>query len=109
MKELTRKAQDNELKGDDLRGGTFTVSNVGPLGSTGATPIINAPQTALLAIHKTKRRPIVTKDDQLAIGDVMTMSMSFDHRIADGAQAVAFTNRWVELLEEPKRLILELM
>ncbi|MFS0785657.1 dihydrolipoamide acetyltransferase family protein [Shouchella sp. 1P09AA] len=109
MKELTRKAQDNELKGDDLRGGTFTVSNVGPLGSTGATPIINAPQTALLAIHKTKRRPVVTKDDQLAIGDVMTMSMSFDHRIADGAQAVAFTNRWVELLEDPKRLILELV
>ncbi|UTR07302.1 2-oxo acid dehydrogenase subunit E2 [Alkalihalobacillus sp. LMS6] len=109
MKELTRKAQDNELKGDDLRGGTFTVSNVGPLGSTGATPIINAPQTALLAIHKTKRRPVVTKEDQLAIGDVMTMSMSFDHRIADGAQAVAFTNRWVELLEDPKRLILELV
>ncbi|MBM7840085.1 pyruvate dehydrogenase E2 component (dihydrolipoamide acetyltransferase) [Alkalihalobacillus xiaoxiensis] len=109
MKELTKRAQTNELKGEDLRGGTFTVSNVGPLGSTGATPIINAPQTALLAIHKTKRRPIVTKDDQIAIGEVMTMSMSFDHRIADGAQAVAFTNRWVELLEDPKRLVLELV
>lgn len=109
MKELTKRAQNNELKGDDLRGGTFTVSNVGPLGSTGATPIINAPQTALLAIHKTKRRPVVTKDDQIAIGEVMTMSMSFDHRIADGAQAVAFTNRWVELLEDPKRIVLELV
>ncbi|WP_180320515.1 dihydrolipoamide acetyltransferase family protein [Shouchella patagoniensis] len=109
MKKLTRRAQNNELKGEDLRGGTFTISNVGPLGSTGATPIINAPQTALLAIHKTKRRPVVTKDDQIAIGEVMTMSMSFDHRIADGAQAVAFTNRWVEMLEDPKRLIMELV
>ncbi|WP_059104418.1 dihydrolipoamide acetyltransferase family protein [Shouchella shacheensis] len=109
MKALTKKAQENQLKPEELSGGTFTISNVGPLGSTGATPIINAPQTGLLAIHKTKKRPIVTTNDTIEIGHVMTLSMAFDHRVADGGTAVAFTNRWVELLEEPKRLIMELM
>ncbi|SDB90866.1 dihydrolipoamide acetyltransferase family protein [Shouchella lonarensis] len=109
MKVLTKKAQDNELSAAQLQGGTFTVSNVGPLGGIGATPIINAPQTALMAIHKTKRRPIVTANDEITIGDVMTMSLSFDHRVADGATAVAFTNRWVTLLEDPTILALELI
>ncbi|MET3696448.1 pyruvate dehydrogenase E2 component (dihydrolipoamide acetyltransferase) [Bacillus oleivorans] len=108
MKECTKKALENKLSAKDLQGSTFTISNVGPLGSIGATPIINYPETALLAFHKTKERPIV-KNGEIVIGNVMNVSMSFDHRVADGATAVAFTNRLAELLENPSLLLVELV
>ncbi|HWO78325.1 MAG TPA: dihydrolipoamide acetyltransferase family protein [Bacillus sp. (in: firmicutes)] len=108
MKEYTKKALENKLSAKDLQGSTFTISNVGPLGSIGATPIINYPETALLAFHKTKERPIV-KNGEIVIGNVMNVSMSFDHRVADGATAVAFTNRLAEFLENPSLLLVELV
>ena len=108
MKEYTKKALENKLSAKDIQGSTFTISNVGPLGSMGATPIINYPETALLAFHKTKERPIV-KNGEIVIGNVMNVSMSFDHRVADGATAVAFTNRLAELLENPSLLLVELV
>ncbi|GAA0344447.1 pyruvate dehydrogenase complex dihydrolipoyllysine-residue acetyltransferase [Bacillus carboniphilus] len=108
MKEYTKKATENKLTARDIQGSTFTISNVGPLGSIGATPIINYPETALLAFHKTKERPIV-KNGEIVIGSVMNVSMSFDHRVADGATAVAFTNRLAELLENPSLLLVELV
>ncbi|RAS83437.1 dihydrolipoamide acetyltransferase family protein [Priestia endophytica] len=102
LKELTRKAQEGKLTMDDMRGGTFTVSNVGPLGSIGATPIINHPETGLIAFHKTKKMPVVRENDEIVIRSIMTMSMAFDHRVADGATAVAFTNCFKYLIENPK-------
>lgn len=110
MKELTVLAKDDKLSVKDLSGGTFTVSNVGPLGgSIGATPIILHPQTALVSFHKTKKMPVVNEKDEIVIRYIMNLSMSFDHRVADGATAVAFTNRFAQLIENPKMMLLELM
>jgi 2-oxoisovalerate dehydrogenase E2 component (dihydrolipoyl transacylase) len=108
LKELTKKAQENKLTPADMKGGTFTISNVGPLGSIGATPIINHPETGLIAFHKTKKMPVVMENDEIAIRSIMTMSMAFDHRVADGATAVAFTNRFKQLIENPKLWPIEL-
>jgi 2-oxoisovalerate dehydrogenase E2 component (dihydrolipoyl transacylase) len=109
MKQLTKLALDDKLKVKDISGGTFTVSNVGPLGgSIGATPIIQHPQTALVSFHKTKKRPVVTEQDEIGIRSIMNLSMAFDHRVADGATAVAFTNRFAQLIENPKMMLLEL-
>jgi 2-oxoisovalerate dehydrogenase E2 component (dihydrolipoyl transacylase) len=110
MKLLTKLALDDKLTVKDISGGTFTISNVGPLGgSIGATPIIQHPQTALVSFHKTKKRPVVTDQDEIAIRSIMNLSMAFDHRVADGATAVAFTNRFAQLIENPKMMLLELM
>ncbi|WP_026693166.1 dihydrolipoamide acetyltransferase family protein [Peribacillus kribbensis] len=110
MKNLTERALSEKLTIKDISGGTFTVSNVGPLGgSIGATPIIQHPQASLVSFHKTKKRPVVTDNDEIVIRSIMNMSMSFDHRVADGAAAVRFTNRFAELIENPKMLLLELM
>ncbi|MDV6376966.1 dihydrolipoamide acetyltransferase family protein [Sporosarcina sp. GW1-11] len=109
MKELNEKARLGTLSGNEMRGGTMTITNVGPLGSTGATPIINHPETAIIAFHKTKKCAVVTDDDEIVIRSMMNISMSFDHRVADGATAVAFTNRFAELIENPKKLWLELI
>ncbi|UKS56472.1 dihydrolipoamide acetyltransferase family protein [Exiguobacterium acetylicum] len=106
---LQQRAQNCALRAADLKPSTFTMSNVGPLGSTGATPIINYPETALIAFHKTKKRACVDEDDQIVVRSMMNLSMSFDHRVADGATAVAFTNRFVSLIEHPTTLLLELI
>lgn len=106
---LQQRAQNGALRAADLKPSTFTMSNVGPLGSTGATPIINYPETALIAFHKTKKRACVDEDDQIVVRSMMNLSMSFDHRVADGATAVAFTNRFVSLIEHPTTLLLELI
>ncbi|MBS2967519.1 2-oxo acid dehydrogenase subunit E2 [Metabacillus sp. KIGAM252] len=108
MKELNEKARENRLSRAELTGGTFTISNVGPLGSIGATPVINHPETGLMAFHATKEKPVV-RNGEIVIGLIMNVSMSFDHRVADGAAAVAFTNRFKELIEHPKLLIVELV
>lgn len=110
MKELTEKALANKLGLKDFSGGTFTISNVGPLGgSFGATPIIQHPEVALVSFHKTKKMPVVKDDDQIVIRSIMNLSMSFDHRVADGATAVRFTNRFAMFIQNPKMMLLELV
>ena len=110
LKELTTKAQQNKLSFKEMTGSTFTISNVGPLGgSIGATPIINPPEVGLVAFHKTKKRPIVNEQDEIVVRSMMNISMSFDHRVADGATAVAFTNKLSSLIEKPNLLMLELV
>jgi len=109
VKELTAKAIAGKLQPFEMQNSTFTVSNVGPLGSTGATPIINYPETALIAFHKTKKQPIVNEHDEIVIGHIMTLSMAFDHRVADGATAIAFTNRFASLIEQPHKLMMEMI
>ncbi|WP_393964736.1 dihydrolipoamide acetyltransferase family protein [Exiguobacterium sp. S22-S28] len=107
--DLSTRAKNGDLRAADLKASTFTMSNVGPLGSTGATPIINYPETALIAFHKTKKRVCVDDQDQIVIRSMMNLSMSFDHRVADGATAVAFTNRFAGLIEHPTTLLMELI
>lgn len=110
MKQLTEKALANKLMMKDVSGGTFTISNVGPLGgSVGATPIIQHPEVALVSFHKTKKMPVVTDEDQIVIRSIMNISMSFDHRVADGATAVRFTNRFAQFIQNPKLILLELV
>ncbi|MCC5803258.1 dihydrolipoamide acetyltransferase family protein [Rossellomorea vietnamensis] len=110
MKALTVKAQEGKLTMKEIKGGTFTVSNVGPLnGSIGATPIINEPEVALIAFHKTKKRPMVNEHDDIVVRSMMNVSMSFDHRVVDGGTAVTFTNRLRDLIEEPQSMLLELI
>lgn len=112
MKTLMQKAQDHQLKAADMSKGTFTVSNVGPLGSTGATPIINAPEVGLMAFHKTKKTPVVREregEDEIVIRNMMNVSMTFDHRVADGGQAVQFTNRFAEYIENPNLLFVDMV
>ncbi|MFC4557899.1 dihydrolipoamide acetyltransferase family protein [Virgibacillus kekensis] len=109
MKALTVKAQEGKITSDDMKQGTFTVNNVGPLGGIAATPIINHPQTGIMTFHKTKKRPVITDDDEIVIRSIMTLSFSFDHRVADGAESIAFVNRFIDLIESPKKLLLELI
>ncbi|PPA72495.1 dihydrolipoyllysine acetyltransferase [Jeotgalibacillus proteolyticus] len=108
-KKLTQKALSHSLSLEEIKGSTFTISNVGPLGgSIGATPIINPPEAGLMAFHKTKKRPMVNNRDEIVIRQMMNISFSYDHRIIDGGSAVAFTNRFAELIEEPAILLMEL-
>ncbi|GAA0465865.1 dihydrolipoamide acetyltransferase family protein [Alkalibacillus silvisoli] len=109
IKSINNKAQNGGLQPRELQGSTFTMSNVGPLGSTGATPIINYPETALIAFHKTRKMPVFNEHEEIVVGHMMNVSMSFDHRVADGATAVAFTNRLASLIENPNNLMLELV
>ncbi|MDN4075690.1 dihydrolipoamide acetyltransferase family protein [Fictibacillus terranigra] len=108
MKVKISKAKEGGLTREEMTGGTFTISNVGPLGSMGATPIINHPEVALIAFHKTKKMPVIIQDE-IQIRSMMNLSMSFDHRVADGATAVQFTNRFKELIENPSVMVLELI
>nr|WP_106781490.1 dihydrolipoamide acetyltransferase family protein [Lysinibacillus timonensis] len=108
MKALTKRVQEGKVSIQEMTGSTFTISNVGPLGSIGATPIINYPETGLMAFHKTKKMPVVNEQDEIIIRSIMNISMTFDHRVADGGTAVAFTNRFKQLIESPTLFFLEL-
>ena len=101
--DLANRARTKKLQPDDLQGGTFTVTNVGSIGSLMGTPIINQPQVAILATGAIKKRPMVIEDpemgDVIAIRHMMYVSLSYDHRIIDGAMASSFLRRYVEILE----------
>ena len=103
VNELSEKARDNKLKGDDLKGGTFTISNVGTFGSLMGTPIINQPEVAILALGIIKKRPEVIetpKGDEIAIRHMMYLSLSFDHRVVDGFLGGSFLRKVADYLEQ---------
>jgi 2-oxoglutarate dehydrogenase E2 component (dihydrolipoamide succinyltransferase) len=105
--ELGRRARDGQLKIDDLQGGTFTISNGGVYGSLMSTPILNAPQSGILGMHKIQERPIVAAG-KVEVRPMMYLALSYDHRIVDGREAVTFLVRVKESLEDPARLVLDL-
>ncbi|MEY7849392.1 2-oxo acid dehydrogenase subunit E2 [Natrarchaeobius sp. A-rgal3] len=110
MNELVQKARERSISPDELRGSTFTVTNVGGIGGEYATPIINYPEAGILAIGEIKRKPrIVDRDGEESIEprSVLTLSLSFDHRLIDGAVGARFTNTVIEYLENPELLLLE--
>jgi 2-oxoglutarate dehydrogenase E2 component (dihydrolipoamide succinyltransferase) len=102
--DLAERARNKKLQPDELQGGTFTLTNIGSLGSLMGTPIINQPQVAILAIGAIKKRPVVIEDpdlgDIIAVRHMMYLSLSYDHRIIDGAMAASFLQRFVRTLEE---------
>ncbi len=106
IKELAGKAQGGTLAIDDLRGGTFTITNGGVFGSLLSTPILNPPQVAILGMHKIQDRPMAV-DGQVVIRPMMYLALSYDHRIVDGREAVQFLVKVKELLEDPEALLLE--
>ncbi|MBK6705082.1 MAG: 2-oxoglutarate dehydrogenase complex dihydrolipoyllysine-residue succinyltransferase [Caulobacteraceae bacterium] len=105
--ELGLKARDGHLKIEDLQGATFTISNGGVYGSLMSTPILNAPQSGILGMHKIQERPVVV-DKQIVVRPMMYLALSYDHRIVDGKEAVTFLVRVKEGLEDPERMLLDL-
>jgi len=104
--ELGKKARDGELALDDLQGGTFTISNGGVYGSLMSTPILNAPQSGILGMHKIQDRPMAI-NGQVVIRPMMYLALSYDHRVVDGQGAVTFLVKVKEHIEDPQRLLLE--
>jgi pyruvate dehydrogenase E2 component (dihydrolipoamide acetyltransferase) len=121
VNELANKARDRSIAREEMQGGTFSITNFGAIGGEYATPIINYPETAILGLGAIKDRPRVvdsgTSETSRASGEaaskevvprkVMTLSLSIDHRVIDGAEAAAFTNTLKRYLENPELLLLE--
>jgi 2-oxoglutarate dehydrogenase E2 component (dihydrolipoamide succinyltransferase) len=102
-----RRARDGKLSIDEMQGGTFTISNGGIYGSLLSTPILNAPQSGILGMHRIEERPVAVKGE-VVIRPMMYLALSYDHRIVDGREAVTFLVRVKENLEDPARMVLDL-
>lgn len=103
--ELAEKVRTNNYTIEDLRGGTFTVSNLGAIGGTYSTPIVNVPEVAILLVGRSRKMPVVI-DDQITVRLMMPLSLAYDHRLVDGASAARFLNEVISYLETPSRLLL---
>jgi 2-oxoglutarate dehydrogenase E2 component (dihydrolipoamide succinyltransferase) len=102
-----RRAREGALKIEEMQGGTFTISNGGVYGSLMSTPILNAPQSGILGMHKIQERPMALAG-KIEIRPMMYLALSYDHRIVDGREAVTFLVRVKEILEDPARVMLDL-
>ncbi len=106
--EFGKRARSGQLTIEEMQGGTFTISNGGVYGSLLSTPILNAPQSGILGMHRIEQRPVVMKDGSIAARPMMYLALSYDHRIVDGKEAVTFLVRVKECLEDPQRFVLDL-
>ena len=104
---LAGLARDNKLTIEQMTGGTFTITNGGVFGSMLSTPIINAPQSAILGMHNIVERPVVV-DGQIVIRPIMYLALSYDHRIIDGKESVSFLVRVKQILEDPSRILFDM-
>ena len=102
-----RRARDGKLSIEEMQGGTFTISNGGVYGSLLSTPILNAPQSGILGMHRIEERAVV-RNAQIVARPIMNLALSYDHRLVDGREAVTFLVRVKECLEDPQRFVLEL-
>ena len=107
ISDFGRRARDGKLSIDEMQGGTFTITNGGIYGSLMSTPILNAPQSGILGMHRIEERPVV-RDGQIVVRPMMYLALSYDHRIVDGREAVTFLVRVKEAIEDPQRLVLDL-
>jgi 2-oxoisovalerate dehydrogenase E2 component (dihydrolipoyl transacylase) len=105
---LTEKARQGKLAATDLQDGTITVSNIGVLGGTTATPVINAPESAIVALGKIQKLPRFNQQGDLIAAHIMQVSWSADHRIIDGATMVKFNNLWTRYLQQPELMLADL-
>ncbi len=108
MQELAQKTRERKASMEDLKGSTFTITNIGTLGGTYATPVINWPEVAILGVGKIQERAVV-KDGKIIPRHMMTISLTFDHRIIDGAQAVRFANEVLQHLEDPGLFLVDVI
>ena len=104
---LAKKARDGTISIDDMAGGTFTISNGGVYGSLMGTPIINPPQSAILGMHSINQRAVV-RDGQIVARPIMTVALTYDHRLIDGREAVTFLKHVKDIVEDPRRLLLDI-
>ncbi|MBB5235843.1 dihydrolipoamide acetyltransferase family protein [Deinococcus budaensis] len=107
--DLAGRAGAEKLTPDELAGSTFSVTNIGSIGALFSFPIINVPDAAILGVHSIVRRPIVNEQGEIVVAHMMYLSLSFDHRLVDGAEAARFCKEVIRLLENPDRLMLEAM
>ena len=107
IERLAGEVRAGKARAEDLSGSTFTITSLGAKGGLLATPIINFPEVAILGVHQMKTKPVV-RGGQIVIGDVMLLSLSFDHRIVDGHVGAAFALDVIATLENPETLLLEL-
>nr|WP_221284410.1 dihydrolipoamide acetyltransferase family protein [Deinococcus humi] len=107
--DLAGRAGAGKLAADELAGSTFSITNIGSIGALFSFPIINVPDAAILGIHSIVKRPIVDEHDNIVVAHMMYLSLSFDHRLVDGAEAARFCKEVIRLLENPDRLMLEAM
>lgn len=107
ISEVAQKARSREVDLGDLKGGTFTVTNIGSIGGLFATPIINYPEVAILAVGRITNRLVIDKEGKIKIRKILPLSLAFDHRVVDGADAAEFMNTIKELLEDPDLLMMQ--
>lgn len=111
LAELGKKGRENKITIPDMQGGTFTISNGGVFGSLMGTPIINPPQSAILGMHATNKRPVVVTNaqgkDEIVIRPMMYLALTYDHRLIDGREAVTFLKKVKELIENPQKMLLQ--
>jgi 2-oxoglutarate dehydrogenase complex dihydrolipoamide succinyltransferase (E2) component len=108
IERLADRARKGQLSLDEVRGGTFTITNVGAIGGLFATPIINIPEVAILGLHKITKRPVV-REGKVEVRDTTYLSLTFDHRVVDGAYAARFTSRVIETIQDTKKLLSEVL
>lgn len=108
IEKLAEKARSGQLALEEVHGSTFTITNVGAIGGLFATPIINLPEVAILGLHKITKRPVV-RDGRVEVRDITYLSLTFDHRVLDGAYAARFTCRVIETLQDTKKLLAEVL
>lgn len=106
LADMAARVRTGDFGVNELRGGTFTISNLGAIGGTYSTPIINVPEVAILLVGRTRKLPVVMDDDSIAVRQMMPLSLSYDHRLVDGGTAARFLNDIIALLEAPSRLLL---
>ncbi len=107
VNDLAEKARTGKLTPEEMAGSTFSVTNIGSIGALFSFPIINVPDAAILGIHSIQKRPVVDENEQIVVRQMMYLSLSFDHRLVDGAEAARFCKEVIRLLEKPERLFLE--
>lgn len=106
LADLASRVRSGDFGVNELRGGTFTISNLGAIGGTYSTPIVNVPEVAILLVGRTRKLPVVMEDDSIQARQMMPLSLSYDHRLVDGATAARFLNDVIAYLEAPSRLLL---
>ena len=108
IEKLAEKARAGQLALEEVHGSTFTITNVGAIGGLFATPIINLPDVAILGVYKIVKRPVF-REGKVEVRDMMYLSLTFDHRVVDGAYAARFTTRVIETIQDPKKLLTEVL
>ncbi|HYA04019.1 MAG TPA: 2-oxo acid dehydrogenase subunit E2, partial [Syntrophobacteria bacterium] len=106
IEDLAKRAREGTIEVSELQGGTFTITNVGPLGGTALIPAVNYPEVAILGMGRVQEKPVV-RDGQIVIRKMLPLTLSFDHRVADGADAARFVTEMVREISDPNLLLLE--